>query len=88
MTGFIAQFNPLHSTRHRLHIQHHSSIEVQLLLSDGMMYSIVVCTAIGMDCTESAIPPLLFTGRCLEMVCYCDSIILIFIIGECILLRM
>jgi hypothetical protein len=37
------------------------SVAVQLLLIDGMMYSIVACAAIGKNCAESAIPLLLFT---------------------------
>jgi hypothetical protein len=40
---------------------------VQLLLSDGMTYSIVACEAIGTDYAENTIP-LLFTGRCLLVV--------------------
>jgi hypothetical protein len=30
--------------------KHRSSFAVQLLLKDDVMYSIVACTAIGMDC--------------------------------------
>jgi hypothetical protein len=41
-----------------------------------MTYSIVMCAAIGMDCTENIIPLLLFTGRCLIRASCCDSTIL------------
>jgi hypothetical protein len=35
---------------------------MQLLLIDGLMYSIVASAAIGMNCTENTIPLLLFMG--------------------------
>jgi hypothetical protein len=38
---------------------------MQLLLSDGMAYSIVAFAAISMDYAQNTIPLLLFTGRCL-----------------------
>jgi hypothetical protein len=49
---------------------------VHLLLSDGMMYSIVVCAAIGSDCAEDTIPLLLPMGRWLVTAGCCDSTIL------------
>jgi hypothetical protein len=53
---------------------------VQLLLSDGVTYSIVVCAAIGMDCAENTIPLLLFMGRCLVMaVCFDCTILAILV---------
>jgi hypothetical protein len=45
---------------------------VQLLLSDGMTYSIVAFVAIGTDCAENTIPFLLFMGRCLVTTGCCD----------------
>jgi hypothetical protein len=55
--------------------KHRSSVAVQSLLSDGMMYSIVACTSIDTDCTENTIP-LLFMGHCQVVAgCY-DSTIL------------
>jgi hypothetical protein len=47
-----------------------------LLLSGGMMYFIVACTAIRMGHAENTISLLLLTGRCLVMVGCCDSTIL------------
>jgi hypothetical protein len=38
---------------------------MQLLLSDGMTYSIVACAAISMDYAQNTIPLLLFTSCCL-----------------------
>jgi hypothetical protein len=45
------------------HRKLHSSFAVQLLLSGGMTYSIVVCAAIGTYRAEDIIPLLLFTGH-------------------------
>jgi hypothetical protein len=53
------------TSRHVSHRKHHSSVAVQLLLSDGMAYSIVVRAAIGTDRVENIILLLLFTGHCL-----------------------
>jgi hypothetical protein len=44
--------------------KHRSSVAVQLLLNDGMTYSIVACAAISTVTAENTIPLLLFTGRC------------------------
>jgi hypothetical protein len=59
---------------HGPHRKHRSSVAVQLLLSDGMAYSIVSCAAIGADCAKNIIPLLLFTGRCIVTADSCDSI--------------
>jgi hypothetical protein len=63
-----------------VHRKRRSSLAVQSLLSDGMMYSIVACAAVGTDCAKSTIP-LLFTDRCLVTAGYCDSTILA--LSEC-----
>jgi hypothetical protein len=57
-------------------LKHCSSVAVQVLLSDGKMYSIFVYAAIGTDCTENTIPLLLFKGRCLVTASCCDSTLL------------
>jgi hypothetical protein len=48
---------------------------MELLLSDGITYSIVAYAAIGTDCAENTIP-LLFTGSGLVTACCCDSTVL------------
>jgi hypothetical protein len=48
---------------------------MQVLLSDGMTYSIFACAAIDTDCAENTVP-LLFTGHCLITAGCCDSTIL------------
>jgi hypothetical protein len=45
--------------------KHRSSVAVQLLLSNGMTYYIVVFAVIGTDYAENTIPLFLCTGRCL-----------------------
>jgi hypothetical protein len=60
---------------HGPHRKHRSFVAVRLLHSGGMTYSIVMCTAIGMDRAENTIP-LLFAGHCLVMAGCCDSTIL------------
>jgi hypothetical protein len=48
---------------------------MQLLLIDGMTYSIAECEVIGTDCAENTIPLLLLTGRCPVTAGCCDSTI-------------
>jgi hypothetical protein len=55
--------------------ENNSSVAVQLLLIDGMMYSIVACAVISTDFTENIIP-LLFMDCCLVTAGGCDSTIL------------
>jgi hypothetical protein len=50
-------------------------VAVQLLLSNGITYSVTGCTAVGTDCAENIIP-LLFTGCGLVMADRRDSAIL------------
>jgi hypothetical protein len=57
---------------------------VQLLLSDGITYSIVAYAAIGMNCAENTIAVLLFTGRCLVTAGCCDSTVLS--LSECVMI--
>jgi hypothetical protein len=71
---------PLYQLNKRFEPTHYialaQTVAVQLLLSNGMLYSIVVCAAIGMDCVENTIPLLLFIGPCLVMAICCGSTIL------------
>jgi hypothetical protein len=60
---------------HGPHRKLRSSVAVQLLLSDGMSYSVVACATIGTNCAENIIP-LLFMGRCLVTAGCCDLTVL------------
>jgi hypothetical protein len=71
----IRQLVLLITFQHGLRRKHRSSVAVQLLLSDGMTYSIFACAAIGTQCAENTISLLLFTGRRL-VTAGCDSTIL------------
>jgi hypothetical protein len=59
-----------------LRLKHHSSVAMQLLLRDGITYSIVVWAAISTDCAQNTITLLLSKGRCLVMASCCDSTLL------------
>jgi hypothetical protein len=72
----IGQLVLLITSWHGPCIKHCSSVSVQLLLSDSMMYSIVACAAIGMDCAENTVSLSLFTGCCLVTAgCYNSKIL-------------
>lgn len=56
--------------------KHRSFVAVQLLLSDGMMYSTAACKVIGTDCAVNTVSLFLFMGRCLVTAGSSDAMIL------------
>jgi hypothetical protein len=80
--GLLFKTQLITQPRHGRHRKHRSFVAVQLLLSDGMTYSIVACAAIGTDCAEDTIPVVLYgplprnsrllwlRNSCFESICH------------------
>jgi hypothetical protein len=73
--GWLTKDSTHYIALHGSHRKHNSSVAVQLLLCDGVTYSVIACTAIGTNWADNIIL-LLFTGSCLVTAGCCDSTVL------------